>query len=215
MSEIFQSFAWLGLVDNPILTWFGDMFGSWQAHPDVAVSSTIAALAVVLALASISQTHMVRRRLETVKREFFTALRPRFVLRDVHAKNCEMGNPIEVTYTICNVGSSTAQIVESVLSVDVQHWSSPRRVPIPGGKNEIGAVTLSAGEAATFTYKVPERTWNKNLVKDSEVIALIFCGRIGYVDASGVVRETSFCRAFDGARERFFPLRDPELEYAD
>jgi hypothetical protein len=215
MSEIFQSFAWLGLVDNPILTWFGDIFGSWQAHPDVAVSSTIAALAVVLALASISQTHMVRRRLEIVKREFFTALRPRFVLRDVHAKNCEMGNPIEVTYTICNVGSSTAQIVESVLSVDVQHWSSPRRVPIPGGKNEIGAVTLSAGEAATFTYIVPERTWNKNLVKDSEVIALIFCGRIDYVDASGVVRETSFCRAFDGARERFFPLRDPELEYAD
>jgi hypothetical protein len=215
MNEIFQSFAWLGLVDNPILTWFGNMFGSWRAHPDVAVSSSIAALAVVLALASISQTHMVRRRLETVKREFFTALRPRFVLRDVHAKNCEMGNPIEVTYTVCNVGSSTAQIVESVLLVDVQHWASPRRVPIPGGKNEIGAVTLNAGETATFTYKVPERTWNKNLLKDSEVIALIFCGRIDYVDASGVVRETSFCRAFDGSRERFFPLRDPELEYAD
>ena len=35
------------------------------------------------------------------------------------------------------------------------------------------------------------------------------------MDASGVVRETSFCRAFDGTRERFFPLRDPELEYAD
>jgi len=215
MNEIFQSFAWLGLVDNPILTWFGDMLNSWQAHPDVAISSSIAALAVVLALASISQTHMVRRRLETVKREFFTALRPRFVLRDVHAKNCEMGNPIEVTYTITNVGSSTAQIVESVLSVDIQQWSSPRRVPVPAGKNEIGPVTLNAGEAQTFTYKVPERTWNKNLVKDSEVIALIFCGKIDYVDASGVVRETSFCRAFDGSRERFFPMRDPELEYAD
>jgi hypothetical protein len=215
MNEIFQSLAWLGLVDNPILTWFGDMFRSWRAHPDVAVSSSIAALAVVIALASISQTHMIRRRLETVKREFFTALRPRFVLRDVHAKNCEMGNPIEVTYTITNVGSSTAQIVESVLSVDIQQWSSPRRVPVPAGKNDIGPVTLNAGEAQTFTYKVPERTWNKNLVKDSEVIALIFCGKIDYVDASGVVRETSFCRAFDGSRERFFPMRDPELEYAD
>ena len=38
---------------------------------------------------------------------------------------------------------------------------------------------------------------------------------IAYIDASGVVRETSFCRAFDGSPERFFPLRDPELEYAD
>ncbi|HYD06862.1 MAG TPA: hypothetical protein VEC60_14105, partial [Reyranella sp.] len=102
-----------------------------------------------------------------------------------------------------------------VLSVDVQHWQSPRRVPLPGGKNAIGAVELNAGEAKTFTYLAPERTWNKNLVKDSEVIALIFCGRIDYADANGVVRETSFCRAFDGAREKFFPLRDPELEFAD
>ena len=47
------------------------------------------------------------------------------------------------------------------------------------------------------------------------MIALIFCGRIDYVDGSGVVRETSFCRAFDRSRERFFPMRDPELEYAD
>jgi len=212
---IFQSLAWLGLVDDPILTWLGDTFASWRAHPDVAVSSSIAALAVVIALASISQTHRIRRRLETVKNEFFTALRPRFVLRDVHSKNCQLGEPIEVTYTICNTGSSTAQVVESVLSVDIQQWSSPRRVPIPAGRNDIGVLTLNAGEAATFTYKVPERTWNKNLVKDSEVIALIFCGRIDYVDASGVVRETSFCRAFDGSRERFFPMRDPELEYAD
>jgi hypothetical protein len=97
----------------------------------------------------------------------------------------------------------------------VQHWESPRRVPLPGGKNTIGPVAISAGEAKTFTYSVPDRTWNKNLVKDSEVIALIFCGRIDYADASGVVRETSFCRAFDGAREKFFPMRDPELEYAD
>ena len=214
-TQISQSFAWLGLVDNPVLNWLQNMLTGWEAHPDVAVSSSIAALAVVLALASISQTRMVRRRLETVKNEFFTALRPRFVLRDVHAPNCKMGEPIEVTYTICNVGSSTAHIVESVVSVEVQQWTSPRRVPMPAGKNAIGAVALSAGEAATFTYLAPERTWNKNLVKDSEVIALIFCGRIDYEDASGVVRETSFCRAFDGTRERFFPLRDPELEYAD
>ncbi len=215
LEGIFRSFAWLGLVDNPVLAWFGDIFRSWRAHPDVAVSSSIAALAVVIALASISQTHLIRRRLENVKREFFAAMRPRFVLRDVHAKNCQMGEPIEVTYTICNTGSSAARIVESVLSVDVQHWQSPRRVPIPAGKNEIGDVLLNAGEAATFTYKVAERTWNKNLIKDSEVIALIFCGRIDYADADGVVRETSFCRAFDRSRERFFPMRDPELEYAD
>ena len=213
--ETFPFFAWLGLVDNPILAWFRHMLAGWQAHPDVAVSSSIAALAVVLALASITQTSMVRRRLETVKNEFFTALRPRLRLRDVVAPNCKLGDPIEITYTICNIGSSTASIVESVLSLEVQHWKSPRRVPIPAGKNVIGTVEFGAGEAKTFTYVAPEKTWNKNLVKDSEVIALIFCGRIEYVDASGIVRETSFCRAFDGSRERFFPLRDPELEYAD
>jgi hypothetical protein len=214
-TQIVQSFAWLGLVDNPALNWLRDMLLGWQAHPDVAVSSSIAALAAVLALASISQTHMVRRRLETVKNELFSALRPRLMLRDVHPQSCNLGEPIAVTYTICNIGSSAANIVESVLSVEVQQWSSPRRVPIPAGKNAIGTVELSAGEARTFTYQAPERTWNKNLVKESEVIALIFCGRIGYMDASGVVRETSFCRAFDGSREKFFPMRDPELEYAD
>ncbi|MDQ7249264.1 hypothetical protein [Dongia sedimenti] len=212
---ILQSIAWLGLVDNPVLAWIDRMLAGWRAHPDVAVSSSIAALAVVLALASISQTRTVRRRLETVKNEFFTALRPRLMLRDVHAQSCRLGEPIEVTYTICNIGSSAAEIVESVLSVDVQQWTSPRRVPLPAGRNAIGNLTLSAGEAKTFTYPAPERTWNKNLVKESEVIALIFCGRIEYRDASGVVRETSFCRAFDGTRERFFPMRDPELEYAD
>lgn len=215
LTQFSQSIAWLGLVDSPVLTWFQDMLAGWQMHPDVAVSSSIAALAVVLALASISQTHRVRRRLEAVKNEFFTALRPRLVLRDVHAENCKLGEPVEVTFTICNTGSSAAQIVASVLSVDVQHWNSPRRVPVPAGENAVGDVTLSAGEAKSFTYPAPERTWNKNLVKESEVIALIFCGRISYRDASGVVRETSFCRAFDGSRERFFPLRDPELEYAD
>ena len=215
INEVLQSYAWLGLAETPGSAWFWGMFAGWKAHPDVAVSSSIAALAVVLALASISQTRMVRRRLETVKNEFFTALRPRFILRDVHTRSCELGKPIEVTFTICNVGSSTAHLVESVLAVDVQQWSSPRRVPVTGGNNVIGEVELSAGEATTFTYQAPERTWNRNLVKESEVIALIFCGRIGYVDASGVVRETSFCRSFDGSRERFFPLRDPELEYAD
>ena len=214
-SQIAQSFAWMGLVDNPVVAWVQDMLAGWEAHPDVAVSSSIAALAVVLALASITQTRIVRRRLETMKNELFTALRPRLLLRDVHARGFQMGDPIEVTYTVANIGSSAAHIVESVLSVDVQHWNSPRRVPITGGQNAIGAVELCAGEAKTFTYQVPERTWNKNLIKDSEVIALIFCGRIGYIDVGGVVRETSFCRAFDGSRERFFPLRDPELEYAD
>jgi hypothetical protein len=212
---IIQSIAWLGLVDNPVIAWLDGILAGWRAHPDVAVSSSIAALAVVLALASISQTRMMRRRLETVKNEFFTALRPRLMLRDVRAKSCELGAPIEVNYTICNIGSSATQIVESVLALDVQHWNAPRRVPVPGGKNEIGELELNAGEAKTFTYLAPDRTWNKNLVKDSEVIALIFCGRINYKDASGVVRETSFCRAFDGSRERFFPLRDPEVEYAD
>jgi hypothetical protein len=215
LDEITRSFAWLGLVDSPILSWLRDTFGGWEAHPDVAISASIAALAVVIALASFSQTRIARRRLETVKNEFFTALRPRLALRDVHAKSCKLGEPIEVNYTICNTGSSMAQIVESVLSVDVQHWESPRRVPVPAGKNVIGPVTINAGEAKTFTYTVPDRTWNKNLVKDSEVIALIFSGRIDYADANGVVRETSFCRAFDGARAKFFPMRDPELEYAD
>jgi hypothetical protein len=214
-TQISQSFAWLGLVDNPVLAWFRDILAGWAAHSDMAVASSIAALAVFMALTSISQTRRMRRRLETVKNEFFTALRPRFMLRDVHAKTCQLGEPIEVTYTLCNIGSSTAHVVESVLSVDVQHWNSPRRVPITAGKNVIGTVELSAGEAKTLTYLAPERTWNKNLVKESEVIALIFCGRIDYIDASGVVRETSFCRAFDNSRERFFPLRDPELEYAD
>ena len=74
-----------------------------------------------------------------------------------------MGEPIEITYTVLNTGSSAAQIVESVISVDVQHWESPRRVPLPAGKNAIGVVTINAGEAKTFTYAVPDRpgtrTW--------------------------------------------------------
>ena len=34
-------------------------------------------------------------------------------------------------------------------------------------------------------------------------------------DLKLIAASASFCRAFDGTRERFFPLRDPELEYAD
>ena len=44
---------------------------------------------------------------------------------------------------------------------------------------------------------------------------LVFAGQLGYIDARGITRRTSFCRSFDIRRERFYPLEDPELEYAD
>jgi hypothetical protein len=202
-------------MNNSVFIWFREVLAGWQAHPDMAIVSGIAALAAIIALASIGQTHMIRKRLETVRAEFFTALRPRFVVRDVHARGCPLGEPIEVTYSICNVGSSTAHLVESVLSIEVQQWNTPRRVPRTAGRNAVGPVALDAGEAKTFTFRAPHLTWNRNLVKASDMLRLMFSGRIVYADASGVVRETSFCRAFDASRERFFPLRDPELEYAD
>ncbi len=100
--------------------------------------SSIAALAVVPALAAITQTRMVRRRLDTVKNDFLTALRPRFILRDVHAQLASSASRLRSPIQSATRAALTAHIVESVIAVDVEHWNGSRRVPITGGKNRVG-----------------------------------------------------------------------------
>jgi len=97
-----------GLWLSGVFAWLGGIFDSWRAQPNVAISSAIAALAVVIALASFSQTRLVRKRLENVKSDFFAAFRPKFIVRDVYAPHFNPGEPIEVRYTVCNVGGSRA-----------------------------------------------------------------------------------------------------------
>jgi hypothetical protein len=214
-----QFSQWFGtlLTDNAVGLWISGVFAGWRANPDVAISSSIAALAVVLALASITQTQIVRRRLESVKSDFFAAFRPKFIIRDVYAPHYNSGEPVEVRYSICNVGGSPAKIVESAIAVEVLRPTGLALVPQCNGRNPVGAITLNPGEVHHIGFRSPEVTWEKNLIKPGSANAprLVFAGQLGYEDVRGVVRRTSFCRSFDVKRERFYPVEDTELEYAD
>ena len=203
--------------NNALFAWLGGIFAGWRAQPDVAISSSIAALAVVLALASITQTRIVRKRLESVKADFVAAFRPKFIIRDVYAPHYNNGEPVEVRYTICNVGGSPAKIVESSVAVEILRPTGLALVPQCNGRNSVGDIKLNPGEVHHFGFRSPDVTWEKNLVKAGTANSprLVFAGQLGYEDVRGVVRRTSFCRSFDVKRERFYPIEDPELEYAD
>ncbi|HVM85874.1 MAG TPA: hypothetical protein VMW18_18415 [Candidatus Binatia bacterium] len=206
-----------GLWLSGVFAWLGGIFDSWRAQPNVAISSAIAALAVVIALASFSQTRLVRKRLENVKSDFFAAFRPKFIVRDVYAPHFNPGEPIEVRYTVCNVGGSPAKIVESSIAVEVLRASGLALVPQCNGRNPVGEIVLNPGEAHSLGFRSAEVTWEKNFIRAGSANApkLVFAGQLGYEDARGVRRRTSFCRSFDVKRERFYPMGDPELEYAD
>lgn len=205
------------LTDNAATAWIGGIFAGWRAQPDVAITSSIAALAVVLALASITQTRLVRKRLESVKHDFFAAFRPKFIIRDVYAPHYNSGEPIEVRYTVCNVGGSPARIVESAVAVEVLRPTGLALVPQCNGRNPVGEIRLDPGEVHHFGFRSPDITWEKSLIRpgSANVPRLVFAGQLGYQDGRGVLRRTSFCRSFDVKRERFYPIEDPELEYAD
>src|SRR4051794_29956506 len=93
-SRMFGAVDWSFLTDNAAALWIQGVFASWRAQSDVAISSSIAALAVVLALASITQTRSVRKRLESVKGDFFAAFRPKFIIRDVYAPHYNSGESV-------------------------------------------------------------------------------------------------------------------------
>ena len=217
LGQTFGTMDWGFLMNNGVFAWLAGVFDSWRAQPDVAITSTIAAFAVVLALASITQTSIVRRRLESVKSDFFAAFRPKFIIRDVYAPHYNSGEPIEVRYTICNVGGSPAKIVESSVAVEILRPTGLALVPQCNGRNAVGDIQLNPGEVHHFGFRSPDVTWEKNLVRQGSANAprVVFAGQLGYQDVRGVMRRTSFCRNFDVKRERFYPIEDSELEYAD
>jgi hypothetical protein len=217
LSRWWSGIDWHSLADNPVLTGAQNILASWETRPDVAVSSSLAALATVLALASISQTRVVRKRLEGVKGDFFAAFRPKVIIRDVYAPHCNSGEPIEVRYSVCNVGGSPAKVIESAITVEVMKPAGLALLPQCHGRNPVGEIRLDPGEVHESGFCSQEVTWERHFIQGGTNNAprLVFAGQIGYEDARGIKRHTAFCRRFDIKRERFYPMEDPELEYAD
>ena len=224
LTQAFSAFGqWLSQIDwhfvsdNALVAWVEHILASWKAQPDVAISSSLAALAAVLALASISQTRMVRKRLEGVKGDFFAAFRPKVIIRDVYAPHCNSGEPIEVRYSVCNIGGSPAKVFESAITVEVMKPVGLALLPHCNGHNPVGEIRLNPGEVHQSGFCSTDVTWERNFTRGGATNAprLVFAGQIGYEDARGIKRHTAFCRRFDVKRERFYPMEDPELEYAD
>jgi hypothetical protein len=217
LAALFAGAGDSALADNPVTRWIADVLAGWRAQPNVAISSALAALAAVLALASISQTRLVRKRLDSVKGDFFAAFRPKLVVRDVYAPHFNTGEPVEVRYAICNTGSSPATLVESSIAVEVLRPTGLALVPQCNGGNPVGEVLINPGEVRHLGFRSPDVNWERNFVRAGSANApkLVFAGQLGYRDARGITRRTSFCRSFDVKRERFYPIGDPELEYAD
>ena len=54
--------------------------------------------------------------------------------------------------------------------------------------------------------------WNN---RPAQYVGLFFVGHFIYADDNGTLRHTAFRRQFDPRGQRFYPITDPEHEYAD
>jgi hypothetical protein len=162
----------------------------------------------------------------TLNREMFIAThRPRVILRDAYCVNNEIGDPIQVFYTIANIGETKARVVQSSLNVAFVTGAAFGAEVVPtliADRNDIGPVTLEAGQQLEDQSFVSTRRWDaedgtRHTFTDT-FIGVFFRGHILYEDDRGVSRHTAFYRKYDLKTSRFYALQHEgmkPLDYAD
>jgi len=156
------------------------------------------------------QGFLLHRTVLLARDEFTSTHRPRLILREAYAME-DYGKTVIVSYTIANIGDSAAQIVESALDVEFGGAvSSPKFLPVSAGKNDVGAMTLQAGERAAKEFKSkPAVTWP--ITEDQY---LFLSGHVVYLDDRKVMRHMGFHRRYDPL-DLHFHRSEGEGDYLD
>lgn len=147
--------------------------------------------------------------------------RPRLILRDAYCESNEIGDQITVTYVIVNAGGTPASIIASTIEVKLitgTDWGAHPRIPVQLGKNEIGEVSIRAGEGIERIH-TSGRQWRSDddsrHAFDEPHLGVFFCGHLTYVDNDNVVRHTMFWRKYSLNDSRFYKQNMPMSDALD
>jgi hypothetical protein len=213
-----------------------------QSPPDAATQTIadytelLAWFTAILAIASIAQGWFIKQQIRLARDEFSATHRPRIILREAYTAP-DNGNPVTVTYTLENTGSSETHIVNSRFTIFFSVAGGTKRqvrfdeILEPG---EIANVVpigtkIAPGESYRGTCAAIATWWSPDWIAlnpdangDFTMISsiaggwhLYFYGMVSYRDSLKITRNMAFYRILEFSSYRFIPFGDPQLEYSD
>jgi hypothetical protein len=160
----------------------------------------------------------VGQQIQLARNEFLATHRPKVIVREVYLDGDQ------IWFRLVNVGDTPATIAESSVTAEIVTSKAGLRPLLSTGKNDLGTVTLAAGELRELSYR-PHGDLGFSFASqmgDRKVSMFIgdryFTGTVIYVDEIGIRRRSVFRRKWQAGERRFVRL-DPEEErdneYAD
>jgi hypothetical protein len=193
-------------------------FALWTA----LFTAVLAVSTTLLWSESNNASTATERQLELARAEYNSSHRPHLIVRDVFV---EGGN---IVYLLVNKGETPARIVESWTMAEFVPVGQPLRPLRSFGHDDLGQITLDAGEVRDITYSMPGPVSFAMMFPGSRRIGIegrppvhgetFFTGTIVYEDGNGHRRRTVFRRQWNqppGSVGAFNRVGDPDQEYAD
>jgi hypothetical protein len=213
---------------SPVLIPIGDFIHGYKDEITALSTAIIAAFTVILGIFTISLARSTRKAVETAQAEFVASHRPRLIIREIQCLTSRTRQNIELRYVVANIGDTSAEIVESHIEIQEVPDGMLRPLQPIEGANPIGRRTVAPGrhifDECSSTVSImslvvsrmsDQRRLPKGRADLNENRAVCFRGFVIYIDRNGIQRRTGFCRVYDSKVERFYPLDDPDYEYAD
>jgi hypothetical protein len=205
------------------LGWFSIAIHLLDRHNGtVSAAATVAICGLTAGLlwTTEKQARLTREAVNLARAEFTAAHPPKLVLREV-----VMEADWVIAYTLANVGSSPATVLESWVLAEYPSIGQPARNPRSAGYDDLGRLTFAPGEIKDLTYTM-DRELSRcldfpnadRLNPNRQTLFpnnLHFAGAILFEDAQHVLRRTVFRRQWIHALRRFGPSPEPESEYAE
>lgn len=175
----------------------------------------------ILAIATISLGVLSFFQIRLARAEYISSHYPRIVLRDVHLI------AETVHYTLVNLGSTAAKIVESWIFAEFVEKNTRLKPLTPEGHHDLGQITFAGGESKSLLYPLPAGISFAIKFPDIRRIGIdgrppilgqrYFVGIMTYTDDLGIKRRSIFRRRWDDESLTFVrltPEQERDHEYA-
>jgi hypothetical protein len=181
-------------------------------------TAVLAFATIALGIATVGLYVSGERQFGLARDEFISTHRPKLVVRQFQIDPTSPGQPLRVTFSVINVGSTDATVRSIAGEVVIwntlsNHYLEPGIDPV---LRPIQNTILKSGTRSAFTAQ------SRFLFQQSHIGAVqtasyqIRClGEIAYADGLGVLRRTGFHRRYDIANDKFLRSDDPDEEYCD
>lgn len=156
--------------------------------------------------------------LSLARESFLAANRPRLILRDAYCTEIEMGELIQVSYVLANIGETQCRIVGGAIKVEVLSsfgFGAHTMPTVQDSQNDAGVQVLQSGEQRELLYTSEHLRWDTDNdtrhESGKESDGLFFSGHLIYDDDRGIKRHMAFHRRFRTGAERFFKVEDNNI----